>query len=384
MEVAMDHMFGQHKLDLRSDMMRALGGAMDISVNIPMMPIVALWEASQGRIAPMNIFGGEAIKRSKDSYDQYQGMPESIERYVRAFGGGMGSMFGAAVAAYTHTEEGFFNGLRNAASEGVKTQLRNVPFLPNIIDVGPKISGSNRITEEYFAKQKHIDKLISYYKKSDLGSGAINTKSASEQGGPLATDATQMEPIVPITPGPPQPPPTNELYKQFMGDLYNRIKRDNPGYSQHGEDLGGIGFVSIMRRYGDASRAIRTLENVDDGLHVTWQRWMNEPKNKEMMDELKNNKVDPTNVRQVRNFYERNRQGVALTLLYYVKAIEKEFTDRARSRGYKGPDITIEMIEPYRTGEVNNWLGKFGDPEFALPEAFSQRFPASEGGMPPE
>ena len=142
--------------------------------------------------------------------------------------------------------------------------------------------------------------------------------------------------------------------------------------------------MSIMRRYGDASRAIRTLENVDDGLHVTWQRWLNEPKNQDLKTELVKNNIDPTNVRQVRNFYERNRQSVALTLLYYVKAVEKEFTDRARARGYQGPDIELEMIEPYRTGEVNNWLGKFGDPEFALPEAFSQRFPASEGQVPLE
>jgi hypothetical protein len=217
MEIAMDHMFGQSKLDLRGDMMRALAGAMDISANIPMMPMIAIWEASQGRVAPMNIFGGESIKRSKDPYDQYTAMPESIERYVRAFGGGMGSLFGASVAAYTHTEEGFFNGLRNAASEGLKTQLRNVPFLPNVIDVGPKISGSNRITEEFFSKQKQIDKLISYYKKSDLGSGAINIKPASEVGGSLATEATGQGPIVPITPGPPQPPPTNELYKAVHG-----------------------------------------------------------------------------------------------------------------------------------------------------------------------
>ena len=58
----MEYMFGQNKIDLKTDMKQALWAAMDISVNVPLNPVIGLWEISHGRV-PMNFVGGEGFKQ---------------------------------------------------------------------------------------------------------------------------------------------------------------------------------------------------------------------------------------------------------------------------------------------------------------------------------
>ena len=363
-KVAMDHMLGQNKLDLRTDVKQAVMAAADISINVPLNPFIALWETSQGRIPPMNIMGGEAIKPSKDPFDQFRTMPESIERYVRQLGG-IGAAVGEGWAAYSHTDEGALAAVKNGLKGAVLSQIRQVPIMNNLFDAQPKMSGSNKITEEYFGKMKSIDVIVKHFKDKVIHAGEINTKPASILGGEVA-DKMLGPAIPPITPGPPQPPPTNPLYNEFMATLYARVKRDNPGYSQKGEDLGGVGFISLLRRWGDSSAAIKSMEYVDAGLHPKWQAWLNKPENEQLKTWLKDANVDQTNARAVRNVFEEKRQAAGLTLLYYINAVENELTAKKRAglpaQGIppnpNASPVLLEDIEPYTTGYTPSQFGE--------------------------
>jgi hypothetical protein len=362
--VAMDHMFGTNKLDLKTDMQQTLTAAMDISLNIPLNPFIAVWEVSQGRVPPMNIIGGESFKPSKDPYDQFRSMPESIERYIRQLGG-IGAAVGEGWAAYSHTDEGAAKAIVNGVGAAVKTQIRQIPIMNNLFDAQPKLSGSNKITEEYFDKMKSIDKIVKHYKDKFIHAGEINTKPASVLGGEVA-DKMLGPTVPPITPGPPQPTPNDPLYLEFMSTIYARFKRDNPGYSQKGEDLGGVGFTSLLRRWGDASAAIRSMEYVDAGLHPRWQTWLNKPENETLRTWLKEQNVDQTNARAVRNVFEEKRQAAGLTLLYYINAVENELTAKRRAgdpaRGIppnpNAPPVRLEDIEPYTYGMTPSQFGE--------------------------
>ena len=359
-KIAWDHLLGQNKLDLKTDVKQAFWAGADISINVPLNPVIGAWEISQGRVPPMNYVGGEGFKPSKDPYDQFRTMPEALERYMRGLGG-LGAALGEGWAAFSHTDEGALTAVRNGLGAAAMTQIRQLPIVPNLMDGLPKIAGSNKITEEYFDKMHDIDILVKHYKDKVLNAGVINTKGASTLG-EESTEKMLGPPIPPITPGPPQPKPNNPDYDEFMSLIYARIKRDNPGFSSKGEDLGGVGFVSLLRRWGDASAALRSMEYVDSGLHPKWQQWLNKPENEILRDWLKEAKVDQTNKRAVQNVYEDKRQAAGLTLLYYINAVENEITAKRRLKDPNAPPFSIKELKPY----IN-----LGTTPSQFPEAFT-------------
>lgn len=353
MEIGFDHAFGTNKRDLSTDMWKAAQAALDISVNVPMFPVISLWEASQGRVPPMNVFGSEGYKMRADPFDQLYGMSESIERYMRILGGGLGNAGGAFFAAYGHTKDGFASAVANGLTEVAKTQGSRLPIVRNVLDIQPKLSARNKITEEFYEQMKDINKLVDYYKRFDVNSGTIQTRDKSVKGGEIATGWFGRKLPAEI-PGVAQPPPENPLYIKLMEDIYARFKKDNPGYDSKGNEVGGIGFLSILARHAAATKMLHTMYHVDDGLHGSWQQQLSQ--RTETLADMKAHNVDPESKRQVSNYYERVRQETTTVLYYYIRAVLKEMSNKA------GKTVTLKDIDP--TGKA------LAGPEapFAFPE----------------
>jgi hypothetical protein len=81
----------------------------------------------------------------------------------------------------------------------------------------------------------------------------------------------------PASAGLDQPIPTNPLYLEFINEFRDMMKKDDPG-------TGGMGMRSMWRRYGDVTKQLRLLRNVNDGNLVTWQKRLDDPSQKPIVD----------------------------------------------------------------------------------------------------
>lgn len=337
---------------------KTLGSAFNEAAIVPPTPPLAnAVLASVGQVAPQGIFGGgDSYKKKQDPYDQLGGMNATMELVTRALGTGLADVLGSGYAAYTQTPEGILKGVKNAMTEGGKRAIMKTPIVRNAFDVLPPASGNTHITEELFRKEKVLNDLSKYYRTWTKAGGEISLKMASERGAGVVDDL--------LGSGPPsqsaglhQPAPTNPLYQSFMEEVYNKFNKDSPdkkvdpvtGAPSHKKDAiwvpdddGGMGMKSMWRRYGDYSANLKRLRQINDGNNVTWQMQLSE--RPDQLQYLKENNIDYKNLRSVRNFYESKRQEVARQLLFTIRAVEEDFSQRL------GKPFHIEDLDPYAKG----------------------------------
>lgn len=339
MEVGMDHMFGNADNALRDDYWKAAHAFVDTAITPPLPPVIGGVMSLYGMQPPMGAFGGEVYQIKTDPFDQLGGLPANIESFARTLGGGIGTAIGSGYAAFTQTPEGFHNRIMNAGSEVGQQLTSRAPMIRDITGILPPMTGNTDIRKELFEKQREIDQLLKYYQKWDKNAGQINVKPASPGGGQAADTGYGLGPTIPAeSPGLSQPPPTNPLYIKFMGDVYNRFKRESPNYVK-GEDQGGIGFRSLWRRYGDSTEALKSLRPINEGNYVTWQ---NELNNKpEVKKWLEDQGVNTKNLREVKNVFVKEQQDAARVILKTIRAVEEDFSKMA------GRPIKLKDLNPY-------------------------------------
>jgi hypothetical protein len=351
---AMDHMFGNAQNALRDEYWKAAHAFVDTAIIPPLPPIIGGPMALVGIQPPMGVFGGDAYQIKTDPFDQWRGMPANIEAFTRVLGGSMAQVVGSGYAAYSHTPEGFTDGVMNGLKAGGRTLVEKAPIVRDITRILPPMSGNTDIRKDLFDNQKEVDQLLKFY-QGDKGAGLINVKPASVGGGNVATEL--LGPVQSSeSPGLAPKPPTNPLYIQFMQDVYNRFKHESPTYVK-GEDQGGIGFRSVWRRYGDATAALKSLRNVDEGNYVTWQDQLKG--RQDVTEELKRNNIDPTNLREVKNYYTYKQQDASAVILKMIHAVEQEFSEKA------GRPIKLKDLQPYAQPIT-------GDAPFSYPEIVEQ------------
>lgn len=323
--------------------LRALGKSFySAAIEPPTPPLANVGLAMFGQVAPQGIFGGEAYTKKTDPYDQLGGMNATSELMLRALGTGMGDIIGAGYAAYTQTPDGFAKGLKNGFTEGGKRAIMKTPIARDLLNIKPTETGNTRITDELFKKEKVINNLSRYYRTWTKADGQINTKMASEYGKGVVENLLGNGP--PTEPaGIAQPAPTNPLYQSFMSEVYKKFNAD-AATNKKGEDLGGIGFKSLWRRYGDYTENLKRLRSINDGNNVTWQKQLNE--RPDQLAYLLENHVDSSNLRAVKNFYETKRQDVARQILFTIRAVEEDFSNRL------GKEFHIEDLDPYVKGPL--------------------------------
>jgi hypothetical protein len=323
--------------------LRALGKSFySAAIEPPTPPLANAVLAMTGQVAPQGVFGGEAYTKKTDPYDQLGGMNATSELMLRALGTGMGDIIGAGYAAYTQTPEGFLKGVKNGFTEGGKRAIMKTPIARDLLDIKPPETGNTRITDELFKKEKVINNLSRYYRTWTKADGQINTKMASKFGQGVVENLLGGGP--PTEPsGISQPAPTNPLYTAFMTEVYKKFNNDADRNSK-GEDVGGIGFKSLWRRYGDYTENLKRLRSINDGNNVTWQRQLDE--RPDQLAYLLENHVDSSNLNAVKNFYERKRQETARQILFTIRAVEEDFSNRL------GREFHIEDLDPYAKGPL--------------------------------
>lgn len=361
-EIALDHALRSSIFTESEDINRAAGNFLKIILDPPLPSWMTLPMAASGIQPPQGlfelmspVFGGKnsTYQPRQDTYDQLGGMPKSIEMLVRATFPGIGDVVGSGYAAYTQTPDGFLKGIKNAYTEAGRRVITKTPIVRDIANVHAPILGVNAINEEMQDRRNVLKQLEEYYKEWTVGSGDIGAKHGrSLEGGKLAVERLGEPPPLSGV-GIKQPEPTNPLYNYFIEALHNRFVKDAP-HDRKGKDTGAIGFPSLMDRYGKLSRDLRRLRKVNDGNYVTWQKQLQaEP---ESVAYLKKNNIDPTNLNQIRNFYEKKRQDAARYILFTIRSVEKELS------GAVGRPIKLEDIKPYGKGlEEDRGLFDEGD-----------------------
>lgn len=336
MEVALDHAFRSNIFPMGEDFekaARSVGGVLEP----PWPPLVNLTLAHYGMVAPQGALSGEAYRRRNDPYEQNGGLPASVELYARALAPGLADVVGEGYAAATQTPEGTAKAIGNGISAGLRRAASKAPIVRDLVGAYAPATGNTAITEKLFRKQRTIRQLDGYYRQYTKGAGLIGAKPRSITGEQAAALELGERPPSESA-GLLQPAPTNALYNAFIEKLHDRFIKDAVT-DRRGNPTGAIGFQSLWNRYGIATRNIQRLRRVNEGNHVSWVRHMeNSP---EQMRYLRENKVDPFDLRAVRNHYERIRQDAARVLLHKIEQVENEFSQAA------GRKITLEDLNPY-------------------------------------
>lgn len=334
-DVAMDHFIGDSPFTEAEDMRKAAMSVADV-LYPPMPPVIGYGSAMGGFVPPQGPFGGEGYKPNVDPFDQLGGMAKGTEIYARAIAPGVADVIGTGYAAASQTPEGFLEKLWNGTKAMGRRIVEKTPIVRNILGATPVRTGNTPVMEELFAKKKEIDVLGKFIKKWSNQGGLIGRdKPPSKAGGAIADELFGPRPTRQAA-GLPQPEPTNPLYTMFATEVYNKTMHDAPGKS------GGMGYKSMWDRFYMASEQIQRLRKTNEGNQVTWERYVQTQP--ELLDELKTNKVNPKDVKAVRNYYEYQRQNIARVILSKIREVESDFSQRL------GRKITLKDLDPYKAG----------------------------------
>jgi len=215
-------------------------------------------------------------------------------------------------------------------------------------------SASNRITAELRKKQAQIDKLSNYYSANIKNYGMVNTKGASIGGTENAFK--YMDPSLRLgtgspvkVPGVPQPVNNlNPLFAATIDEIENAYKKDSP-------DKGGAGYRSMWSVYGQYSKFIDSLRNVNTGDQNWWREWIKqEPA---YFAQAKKDGIDTHDSRAMKSYYTLRRDEVAKELFNYIRAGEQSMTKKLQANGLLQPDqnFTLDMVDPYDHSNQGNW-----------------------------
>lgn len=338
-----------HRRSLQEDMLIAAHSFLDTAVIPPMPPIMNFGMGMMGIRGPQGLFGGEAYTPKADPFNQNGGLNTSLEIMSRSLMGGIAESFGQFWANTVNSTGSLamapVHGLEGAGAVYVK----KTPILRDLTGILPDRSNNTDMTKEVFEHQKEFNEMARFYKKWTLKGGAIGTSPASPGGEIAMSERLGLERLNSGNPGLQQPDPDNPLYLQFMGKFYERFMKETPNMVK-GEDKGGIAFKSMWRNYGRATQKIERLKDVNYGTYDRWQEEM-EP---EARDELEEHNVDPTNRRDVVNFYRRMQYDALRVINYTRRAVEDEMSKEA------GRPIKLKDIQPFLSTmqNIQNSLGE--------------------------
>jgi hypothetical protein len=288
---------------------------------------------------PQGIWGGEAFTPKKDPFNQNGGLPAAVEISTRALMGGLAEAAGVLYANAANAE-GWESALKSGALGVRDVYVKKVPFLRDATHILPDRSNNTDMAKEVFDKQQEFNDLSRFYKKWTINEGRINTKGASTPGDIAVMEQYGQQKLGPGNPGTKQPEPTNPLYKEYMQEFYNSFAKETPVMVK-GEDQGGAAFRSLWRNYGVSSQKLERMKNENYGTYDKWQRELAAETEAGLLDELKRNNVNTTDLREVRNFYRRMQYDTLRVINYVSRAVDKKMSEKY------GRPITLKSIKPY-------------------------------------
>jgi hypothetical protein len=297
-------------------------------------PFIGGSMAAFGVQPPFGTFGGlgrfgddQARMIEEESFDTLNHTPKWLETFARAVGGGLGSVIGPSYNA-------LMEGGPGAAGEEAAFQVyRKLPALPGVL--GHKtINSHTEVQDELFKKQDAIRDLTDFYRAFDSefnerNPDRFNVDPASKAGG-KAADRMGIPQVSDTRPGVVPRAPDNPIYTKFMKTLYDRFGKDKDG------------FLSMWRRYGDATEKIRSLRPINAGNFTDYSGRVMKDKEAQRIARIKGFDL---NTRQgalrLLNEYEKIRQDIGKSILVFIKETERIISTEA------GVPIRIEEVNPY-------------------------------------
>lgn len=324
MQVALDHLLRESPFTQEEDFLSAAKNWLGVVLAPPMPPIMSLGLGIAGMNAPQSAFGGgDAYAPEREPFvnDQW---PVSLETISRALGGGLASVVGDAVTAYTHDQNGVLSGINSALKEGGKSIVARSPIVRDMLGARFPRSSDTQVARRAFANEDLINNLGAYYKKWDLHEGEINTDPASKAGEAAVEKRIGDLGVVPITAAGAQvPDPTNPLYMMAIKQVYDEFQTDTSGEMQ--------GWKTLWRRHGDLTALIKLMRGIDAGNLSSWQKEVTAGKNKELIDYAKSHNVDYTDPIAMRNWMVGERGRLQLEMNKYVEEAESHITDAVKA-----------------------------------------------------
>lgn len=301
-------------------------------------PVIAGVMGAGGMVAPSGPFG-ETYRKRDDAFDDKQGLPTSLDLFLRGIGPGVADIAGSGIAAYMHSEHAF-TGMFSGAKAMGKRMVEKTPFVNDVIGLKMPITGSTRTTEDFFEDKKTLDKIDEYYKKFDpTVDHSGKREKGSKQGRAIAEYFMGDQKIPQGNFGLENKEPVNMLYKAFAKELDRKLHKDVVFDKDGKTPAGGIGFVSQKAIYSELSEALKQLRKIDDGNNTKWREKLEQKP--EIIEYLKEHNVPLDNSRNVRNFLELKRQDAAKQLMFTVRAIEQDFQRRLND-----PSFRFEKLDP--------------------------------------
>lgn len=346
MEDALHHITGDAFFSNREDWAAVRDAFFKTALIPPLPPAGNVVLGSQGMTPVGNIagFGEDSYRKKEEPFNQYGGLPASLEMTTRAVAGGLIDTVGSFYAAFTNTPKGATDSVLNGLQASGRRMVERTPGLRDATGMTPAASGNTRMIEELFRKQKHIDKIINYITK--VGD-EVNISPVSKFGGEV-TKEMGIPTLPSMNAGIIQPEPTNPVYKMFANEVYNRFKLDD--YRNQGGDIqGGMGYKTMLRRYGNTTEHLQHLRMVNPGNNVTWLKQLEQ--RPETVTYLKSQGIDPTNVVQVRNHLERVRQEIGMKVLQVIRNVEEKFSKDL------GRPVRLEDLDPYAKAQLSPGSG---------------------------
>jgi hypothetical protein len=322
-----------------------LGGAI-----IPPQP--SWWNAmlgAQGAVSPQGWLGG-IQKRKINPYITLGGGESALELTARAI---VPSLADMGITAYkAGISAPSWGDVPAAAGKAVGTrELERTAIVGDILGYKPPVAMSTKATEELWARKHTIDDLLYRWNVWDINRGDVKQKAASKEGGKFVESFLPDKPpaydnMIP-NPGEPQPEPKNPLYKMMMNEMQKTFERDMPS-------KGGVGWKSMWKDYMKYGSLVARMKTVNTGDE---RAWMDSHVNEKMGDSvefLTNHGVNPSNFKQVRDFYAAQHNQVAQIMLQTIKATEQRIDQMPQIRQLLGnKHFTINMLDPNEIGIRN-------------------------------
>jgi hypothetical protein len=308
---------------------------------------------TQGAVSPQGWLGG-IQKRRVNPYVTLGGGESPLELTARAI---IPSLSDLGIQAYTAGSSApTWGEVPSAAGKAVGTRILERTFgVGDILGFKPQRAGSSEITEELWRRKHIIGDLLYRWNVWDTGGGKVKQKPASIEGGkhsaPFLPDKQPADGDYVPNPGQNQPEPKNPLYKMMMGELKKTFETDVPS-------KGGLGWKSMWKDYMEYGSLVARMKTVNRGDEGQWLQSHNDPNNKGALGKtpafLRAHGVDPTNFRQVRDFYAANHYQVANTMMKTIRATEQRIDAMPEIRQLLGnKHFTMDMLDPNELGIRN-------------------------------
>lgn len=334
----------------KSDLADALGGFLG-TMTPPPPPALGALAASKGTVLTGG-YTGELYTRKANQFEP--GTKESnLELTIRQLAPGIADIFLQSVHAFMDAPSAT-EGVAAAAKQGGQRILSKTPFVRDFSthvighSANPPVSGSPAVNQRLFELDRQIGDLDKRYNTWEGKKGQISMKGP----GVSPSGMSFVEGYVPEPPpmgdkgvmhaGLTPDEPKNPLYKEFMTQMEEQFKKDNP-------DKGGIGYRSLWKHYSMWSQEVKRLNSVNYGNSYAWVQEQNSKP--EMLDYLKKNGVNPYDFFAVKNFMNYNRGKVGGVILNTISAVEQKFNNDPRVQQFmKGKKFTFDMLDPDKEG----------------------------------